>query len=348
VRSLRKDIARYNRVPTNEELAEDREETGWKLLHRDVFRPPPTMPLAFTVMLGSGAQLLCMSLLLIFLAAVGFVSPANRGSTMIALVLLYVLMGAVGGYSSSRLYKLFKGKNWQRTTILTGLIFPGFAFSIFFVLNLFVWGEGSSRAVPFGSIMALVALWICISLPLVFFGSYIGYRKEAYTLPVNTTSNIARPVPPQPFYLSDGFAILVGGVLPFGAVFVELFFILSSLWLNQYYYVFGFLLLVWVILIITCAEITIMLTYFQLCSEDYNWWWRSFLTSGSTGIYVYAYSIYYFFTKVLKPGAYLITGFLYFGYMSIICFAMFLLTGCVGFYSSFWFIRRIYGSIKVD
>ena len=29
------------------------------------------------------------------------------------------------------------------------------------------------------------------------------------------------------------FAILVGGVLPFGAVFIELFFILSSIWLHQ-------------------------------------------------------------------------------------------------------------------
>jgi Endomembrane protein 70 len=58
-----------------------------------------------------------------------------------------------------------------------------------------------------------------------------------------------------------------GGVLPFGACFVELFFIMSSIWMDQYYYVFGFLLLVYVILGVTCAEITIVLNYFQLCSE---------------------------------------------------------------------------------
>ena len=61
--------------------------------------------------------------------------------------------------------------------------------------------------------------------------------------------------------------ILTGGVLPFGACFVELFFIMSSIWMDQYYYVFGFLLLVYVILGVTCAEITIVLDYFQLCSE---------------------------------------------------------------------------------
>lgn len=51
---------------------------------------------------------------------------------------------------------------------------------------------------------------------------------------------------------------LSAGILPFGAAFIELFFILSSLWLNRFYYVFGFLALVFIILSITCAEITIV------------------------------------------------------------------------------------------
>lgn len=57
---------------------------------------------------------------------------------------------------------------------------------------------------------------------------------------------------------------MIGGILPFGACFVELFFILTSMWLGAYYYVFGFLLLVSTILFVTCAEITIVLCYFQV------------------------------------------------------------------------------------
>ena len=45
---------------------------------------------------------------------------------------------------------------------------------------------------------------------------------------------------------------------------------MSSIWMDQYYYVFGFLFLVYVILGVTCAEITIVLNYFQLCSEGKN------------------------------------------------------------------------------
>ena len=41
--------------------------------------------------------------------------------------------------------------------------------------------------------------------------------------------------------------------------------------MNQIYYVFGFLYVVFFILIATCAEITMVMCYFQLCNEDYRW-----------------------------------------------------------------------------
>jgi transmembrane 9 superfamily protein 2/4 len=44
----------------------------------------------------------------------------------------------------------------------------------------------------------------------------------------------------------------------------------------------------------------------------------------------------------------LTSGLLYFGYMLIISIAFFLLTGSVGFLACFWFVRKIYGSIKVE
>lgn len=43
----------------------------------------------------------------------------------------------------------------------------------------------------------------------------------------------ARHVPEQMWYTHPAFAIALGGVLPFGAVCIELFFIMSALWLHQ-------------------------------------------------------------------------------------------------------------------
>jgi len=344
VRTLNRDISKYNKVMTDEEKVEEREETGWKLVHADIFRPPVEFPMLFCVLVGTGMQLIICAFFLIVFAAVGFLSPANRGSIMIGMLLLFVLMGAFAGFTSARLYKTFKGKQWQRCTLLTATLFPGLVFGVFFALDMLVWSYGSTGAVPFLSMLAVLTLWFGISVPLVFLGAYFGYKKDSIEFPV-ITSNIPRQIPTQAWYLNPVLTCLLGGILPFGACFVELFFIMSSIWMDQYYYVFGFLLLVYVILAVTCAEITIVLNYFQLCSEDYRWWWRSLLTSGSTALYVFLYSIAYFSRLENNMN---VTYFLYFGYMAVISLGIFLITGTIGFFSSLYFNYQIYASIKVD
>ena len=68
--------------------------------------------------------------------------------------------------------------------------------------------------------------------------------------------------------------IQLHAILPFGAVFIELFFIMSSIWMGRVYYVFGFLFVVLLLLVIVCAEVSLVLTYMHLCVEDWKWWWK--------------------------------------------------------------------------
>lgn len=344
LRNLRQDLARYNRVATDEEKADDLEEKGWKLVHADIFRPPTYSPLLFSVSCGTGAQLLCMCFWTIIFSALGFLSPARRGALIMAELIFFVLMGSVNGYVTARLYKTFKGKAWQHATLCTALGFPGLCFGLFFILDLIAWGYGSSDAVPFTTILVLLVLWFGISAPLVFVGAYFGYKTDAIEYPVKT-SNIPRQIPDQPWFMTWPFTVFIGGLLPFGACFVELYFILASVWMDYYYYVFGFLLLVFVILIITCAEITLLFNYFQLCNEDYHWWWRSFSNAGSTAVWVFFYSFLYF--RQLEANTFA-TYVLYFGYMGLASLGLFLMTGFVGAMSTFWFNVTIFGSVKVD
>ncbi|KAI6680411.1 hypothetical protein NL676_034292 [Syzygium grande] len=341
LRTLYRDISKYNELETQEEA---QEETGWKLVHGDVFRPPSNSDM-LCIYVGTGVQFLGMILVTMIFAILGFLSPSNRGGLMTAMLLLWVFMGLFAGYASSRLYKMFKGTEWKNIALRTAIVFPATVFAIFFVLNALIWGQKSSGAVPFGTMFALVFLWFGISVPLVFVGAYIGFKKPAIEDPVKT-NKIPRQIPEQAWYMNPAFSILIGGILPFGAVFIELFFILTSIWLNQFYYIFGFLFLVFIILIVTCAEITIVLCYFQLCSEDYLWWWRSYLTAGSSALYLFLYATFYFFTKLEITK--LVSGALYFGYMLIVSYAFFVLTGTIGFYACFWFTRLIYSSVKID
>jgi transmembrane 9 superfamily protein 2/4 len=345
VRALRADINRYNRVLTEEEKVEEREETGWKLVHGDVFRPPAKTPNTFAIFAGVGVQLVAMAGTTIVFAAIGFLSPANRGSLMIALVLLFMLMGVVAGYTTARVHKLFNGNSWQRVTLTTAVAFPAFLFTVLFILNMFVWSVKSTNAVKFSSMFAVLCLWLLVSVPLVFLGAYYGFKAEKIELPVRVAV-MPRQIPTQPWYLRAPITMLVGGILPFGTVFVELFFILTSLWLDQYYYVFGFLLLVYGLLLVTCAEISIVLTYFQLCAEDYRWWWRSMLVPGASGVYLYLYCMFYYAVNLQISGW--VSQMLYFGYMGLVALAFSFITGTVGFLATFWFVRTIYGAIKVS
>jgi len=276
----------------------------------------------------------------------GFLSPANRGGLLTALLLLYVFMGLLAGYFSTRTYKMFKLKDWRRNTLITALAFPGLLFTVFFILNLFVWGQKSSGAVPFGTLVALLTLWLGISLPLVYLGSYFAYRKPAFEPPVKVNQIARISLLEKNWYTQPVTSILVGGILPFGAVFIEIFFIMSSVWLHQFYYVFGVLFIVFIILILTCAEISIVMCYFQLCNEDHHWWWRSYFTSGSSALYLFIYSILYFFTRleIIK----FLSGLLFFGYMLLVSLLFFVLTGTIGYYACFFFVRKIYSSIKAS
>jgi len=341
IRTLKRDIAKYN---TDDDLEESIEETGWKLVHGDVFRPPQNSRL-FVAIIGSGIQLFCMIGITIFFAMLGMLSPASRGALLTAAIFLYEFMGLWAGYYAGRLYKTLKGKEWKKAAFSTATLYPGVIFGLGFFVNFFIWGQHSSGAIPFTSMLSMGAMWFGISLPLVYVGYYFGYRKPPYQQPVRT-NQIPRQVPTQLWYSHPLPCTLVAGVLPFGACFIELFFIFSAIYENQFYYLFGFLFLVFVILVISCSQISIVMVYFQLCAENYHWWWRSFMVSGGSAIYVLAYSIFYFYTK-LEIDEFVPT-LVYFSYTIMMVVTFWLLTGTIGFYAAFFFIRKIYASVKID
>ncbi|CAK5017172.1 unnamed protein product [Meloidogyne enterolobii] len=323
LRTLHRDIARYNHA---------QEEFGWKLVHGDVFRPPRNS-LMLSVFVGAGSQVLLCAFITLAFACLGFLSPANRGSLMTFALVFYVLFGIVAGYTSSRLYKTLEGLAWKSNILLTSFLIPGILFGVFFASNLIL----------------CCSFWnfVCSTFSLAFYFNSVDIYWIIFWFSSEVRTNqIPRQVPEQTLYTKPLPGMLMGGILPFGCIFIQLFFILNSIWSHEVFYMFGFLFIVFIILIITCSEATILLAYFHLCAEDYHWWFRSFMTSGFTAIYLFIYCVHYFNSKLTITG--IVSTILYFSYTAIFVFLFFLMTGTIGFFATYWFIHKIYSSIKVD
>jgi len=132
-------------------------------------------------------------------------------------------------------------------------------------------------------VLAKSSLYSRLSYYVFFLSALVSFHPSTY-----------RPIPDKPWMLGWGPCFLVGGALPFGACYAELFFVLSSLWTDSYYYLFGFLFLALLLLALTCALVAVLLTYLLLCAEDPRWGWRSFGCAAATGAYVLAYSAVFF------------------------------------------------------
>lgn len=94
---------------------------------------------------------------------------------------------------------------------------------------------------------------------------------------------------------------------------------------GQMYYMFGFVTLAFVVLLVVCGETSILLCYFHLCTEDYRWWWRSFFSTGTTSVYLFLFSLHYFFYKTTIVGS--LSYLVYFAYTFIIVFLFFIIAG---------------------
>jgi len=340
-RTVGNDIRQYNELRTSEDIQEDR---GWKQLSRDVFRPP-SKALLLSALIGTGVQVGSMFFLTLVFCCLGFVEHSYRGSLLTTVLLFYTFMGMFAGYYSARIYKMFNGLHWIKCTLVTATLYPLINFIIFCGINILLVFEESSSALDPSTTFALIALWFGISIPLVFLGSLIGYKKQAVQNP-SKYNPIPKFIKPQPMYLNANVLCLLGGLLPFGSVFIELVFIMMSIWRHSFYYLFAFLFAVLLILVITSAEISIVITYLQLCNGNHRVWWKSFFNTGSIGLYIFCYSIFYYYTELEMIRFSSII--LYFGYMFAVSFTFFVFCGTIGFLSSYWFIRTIYASIRID
>mmetsp|Transcript_20217 Transcript_20217/g.19157 ORF Transcript_20217/g.19157 Transcript_20217/m.19157 type:complete len:302 (+) Transcript_20217:175-1080(+) len=298
-----------------------------------------------SIFVGTGVQIFAMMFFLLIFACLGLISPAYRGALVTAFYVFFILLSNISGYYTARFYKMFQGTDWLLCTILVSFAYPWFVFTIFLIVNFAHWFEKSQATVPFPTILVLLFIFCALSVPNVWLGAFIGFKKPTIKNP-GKMNRLSKEIPPQPFYFRMKILVPLGGIIPFAAVFIEMLNVMASIWGAYFYYMFGFLFLIMVILVIACAEVSIVQTYLQLCSENYQWWWRSFFVSASSGIYLYLFSVYYFAVSLRMTRVSSVI--VYYSCMLLASVSFSLMAGTIGFLASFSFNRQIYSMIKSD
>eukprot|EP00043_Microstomoeca_roanoka_P007486 m.71973 g.71973 ORF g.71973 m.71973 type:complete len:595 (-) comp13844_c0_seq1:43-1827(-) len=342
-KALNRDFARYSK--DDDELEHTEEDQGWKIIHSDVFRFPPHKSLLCAVV-GNGVQFLSIVSLLLFLAMVGAFNVRRHHAMSTAAVLLYILTGFFAGFVSNRLFVQLDGQGWAWNIVLTACFFTMPFFVTWSLINSVAWAVGSTQALPATTIILLMLIWLLIGFPLTVIGGIIGKNSAGSFNAPCRTKNIAREIPQHPWYRSLPVQLAIGGFLPFSAISVELYYIFATVWGRELYTLYGILMLVFIILLSVAACFSIALTYFQLSGEDYRWWWRSIFASGFSGFFVFLYAVFYFHERSNMSGVLQTVQF--FGYTLIACFALAVMLGTVGFFSSLAFVRYIYKNVKLD
>lgn len=340
MKTLKNDIVKYNEVNLDDDISD---ETGWKLVHGDIFRPPQHK-LVLSVLIGSGTQIFAMGFITILFALFGLLSPSNRGALSTFMFILYVIFSIIASFVSGYLYRFWGGENWKLNMILTPVLVPGVMFGVLVLLNFFLIYVNSSGAIPFGTMFAIIAIWFVVSIPLAVIGSVLASKRPLISVPVRT-NQIPRQIPTQPWYLKTFPMMLMSGIFPFGSIAVEMYFIYSSIWFNRIFYMFGFLFFCFLLMLLTTSLITVLMIYYSLCSENYKWQWKSFFVGGGCAIYVLLHSLFLTRGQNLTGLTSIV---LYFGYSLVVSLVVFLCCGAVGFITSFAFVRAIFSQIKID
>ncbi|OUC44253.1 endomembrane protein 70, partial [Trichinella nativa] len=304
MRTLRKDYARYEKDLKMDDFDRDfGDEYGWKQIHGDVFRSP-SFPMLFSCLIGSGIHVFVLVIVVILITFWGELY-LERGSILTATIFCYALFSPVSGYVGGCIYTHFGGKRWIKQALCCGSFLPLLVATAATIGNISALYQSSTRSIPFGTMASIVAIYALVVLPLTLIGSVVGRNMSGRPNNPCRVNAVPRPIPEKKIYLQPWLIIIGGGLLPFGSIFIEVYFIFTSFWAYKVYYVYGFMFLVTILLAAVTMCMTIVCTYVLLNSEDYRWRWASFLSGASISLYLYLYSIYYFIYKtrciVRKP-----------------------------------------------
>lgn len=152
-------------------------------------------------------------------------------------IFAYAATSPVNGYFGGSLYSRQGGKVWIKQMLVSAFLIPFCVCGTAFFINFIAIYYHASRAIPFGTMVAVTCICIFVILPLTLVGTVVGRNLDGQPDFPCRVNAVPRPIPEKKWYMEPYFIVLLGGVLPFGSIFIEMYFIFTSFWAYKIYYV---------------------------------------------------------------------------------------------------------------
>jgi len=341
-RTVKKDLDKYNQnVTIGDNVILD--EYGWKQIASDVFRPPIHQK-TLSAFIGTGFEIFCLIIVSVILYLIGLKKPEIRLNMIDTIFICFFLFSIISGYVSTFIYRNNGGKEWVKNSIVTAMLCPIIALFVLGVVRLLLTFERSNAGFKISHMALLCFLWLFVSSPLVFVGSLLALMKKTIKYPCKVNA-LPTAIGEKPWYLHLQYISWFIGIIPFFTFFIEFVYLMKSLWSFNVYYLASYFSLSLLFSIILTSEISIIYVFINLCHGDHKWWWKSFFVSASPALYVFIYSVMYFFHIELTRFSAIV---IYFLIMILISIVIALVLGSLGTLLTFKFVFYIYSKIKFD
>jgi transmembrane 9 superfamily protein 2/4 len=295
----------------------------------------------------------------------GIVNQSMGANILTPTLLLYTISSVVGGYVTGRLLAVF---HWTVKDAIKACLTVATVYPVIGMVTIhMVYDVLPGSTAPDYRVLAhsgiLMAVWLLTVIPLTVAGGVWGHRGGAMThFPVTQGASGYQDLALQP---ADGtptddedvakwycchrdkcrmpMLLLVGGILPVICCFIEYSYGVAGPIYRDYYseYRFGF---VTFFLFCTCVGlVTLLLYYGQLRVNNYSWWWASFATGASSGIYIFILSMSWLFSNVVAEAHIDASSIgIYFFWFAFLSLGVALITGFVGVACCVEFNRLLY------
>eukprot|EP00357_Protocruzia_adherens_P032383 CAMPEP_0114993226 /NCGR_PEP_ID=MMETSP0216-20121206/12403_1 /TAXON_ID=223996 /ORGANISM="Protocruzia adherens, Strain Boccale" /LENGTH=571 /DNA_ID=CAMNT_0002356827 /DNA_START=118 /DNA_END=1833 /DNA_ORIENTATION=- len=315
---------------------------GWKQVSKTVWSAPTQLPV-LSAFLSSGLHLsLLLSVAMLLLRS--HPTEGNRGTFTDYFIFSYAIFAIFAGYYNGQYYAEHHGKKWKTSLAVSVGTFPLVLVILCGAMNTIAAVYGSAQAIPFGSMVVVLLVYVVIIIPMFSLGHVFG-KSRAVPHPKPAKEEKKALPKSKPWYGNCIVLVLCGGVLPFATISTEVYFLVRSFWTFKSLYDVTYLAIVFGLYAITTACSSILCTFVLLNCQDYRWQWTAFGSGASSSVYLFTCLVIFYINSSM-------TGFFqftfFFGLTALFCTVLSLVSGFFAYMGSRWFVTMLYKSIRYE